>query len=55
VDNKQNFSLWYIVAVIFVMTQLDELARALLQHETVERSALLELLGRSGSALNLAA
>ena len=35
--------------------QLDELARALLQHETVERSALLELLGRSGPALNLAA
>ncbi|MGP8097495.1 MAG: ATP-dependent zinc metalloprotease FtsH [Steroidobacteraceae bacterium] len=35
--------------------QLDELARALLQHETVERSALLELLGRSGPKLNLAA
>ena len=35
--------------------QLDELARALLQHETVERSALLELLARSGPKLNLAA
>jgi len=35
--------------------QLDELARALLQHETVERSALLELLGRSDPKLNLAA
>jgi cell division protease FtsH len=35
--------------------QLDELARALLQHETVERSALLALLGRTGPTLNRAA
>jgi cell division protease FtsH len=35
--------------------QLDELARALLQHETIERSALLALLERVGPALNRAA
>jgi len=69
-DNKQNFSLCYIVAVIFIMMAIQSvlmgthsqlLAYSLpemqgtTRGEYSERSALLALLGRSGPALNIAA